>query len=1071
MADHEREETMTDPARPFDRIIQTLQERAKELNCLYRVEEVLGRQAAPLEEIFKEIVQIIPAGWQHPGSCRARLVYQDKTYHAQDFQETGWTQSSPILVQEEPVGRVEVFYLEAPPGSGDQPFLKEEQKLLDTIADRIGGVIHHRDLKTAFDRLSPESESPPEERRQEWWVILDFLRRTDRSLLNRIARKMINHLNYNGIQEARELLHRAADSSEREEGGPDDNRPVKRQRPPDSESLVRRTFEIASASLSERSILTCIQKWMQEDKISFLASTLETLDSPLASIASALERYRHTGVESGELSLAAQIGLRVALTRRLFTDNLDYISRARRYLDLPDFVDLLAHTVIPPGSRGKLGGKSAGLVLAAKIIRASPEYAATLSGVRMPKTWYLPSDALLAFIHHNDLEDVYNWKYLDTDQIRQEYPHIVQVFKNSSFPPEIAQGLSAALDDFSDRPLIVRSSSLLEDRTGSAFSGKYKSLFLANQGTKPERLAALLEAVAEVYASVFGPDPIEYRAERGLLDHHEEMGIMIQEVVGTRVGRYYLPAWSGVAFSHNEFRWSPRIRREDGLVRLVPGLGTRAVDRVSDDYPALIAPGQPGLRANVTPDEVVRYSPRRVDVINLETGTFETVPVGSLLREYGDRYPKIHQLISICEGDRIRRQVGYGIDFTRDDVVFTFDGLVHDTPFIAQMRSLLTLLAEKLETPVDIEFAYDGESFHLLQCRPQSYGPESSPTPIPRDIPGDRILFTGNRYISNGRIPDITHIVYVDPEGYAELNELDQLRDVGRAVSRLNKLLPKRQFILMGPGRWGSRGDIKLGVSVTYSDINNTAVLAEIARKKGNYVPELSFGTHFFQDLVEASIRYLPLYPDDDGIRFNDLFLKRSPNILPEILPEFAHLSEVVRVLDVPGSTDGLVLRILMNADLQEAVALFTAPGSQELPLAPRGAPAGRPGEEHWRWRLRLVQRIASELDGKLYGVQAFYVFGSVKNGTAGPGSDIDVLLHVTGSPEQRERLAQWLDGWSLCLGEMNYLRTGYRSERLLDIHYVTDEDISQRRSFAAKIGAVTDAARPLPLMHETSPS
>ena len=129
------------------------------------------------------------------------------------------------------------------------------------------------------------------------------------------------------------------------------------------------------------------------------------------------------------------------------------------------------------------------------------------------------------------------------------------------------------LDDFKDQPLIVRSSSLLEDRMGSSFSGKYKSLFLANQGGKRERLEALTDAIAEVYASTFGPDPIGYRAERGLLDFAEEMGIMIQEVVGTRVGDYFMPAFAGVAFSRNEFRWSPRIRREDGLLRLVPGLG------------------------------------------------------------------------------------------------------------------------------------------------------------------------------------------------------------------------------------------------------------------------------------------------------------------------------------------------------------------------------------------------------------------------------------------------------------------------------------------------------------------
>ena len=148
------------------------------------------------------------------------------------------------------------------------------------------------------------------------------------------------------------------------------------------------------------------------------------------------------------------------------------------------------------------------------------------------------------------------------------------------------------------------------------------------------------------------------------------------------------------------------------------------------------------------------------------------------------------------------------------------------------------------------------------------------------------------------------------------LMERDELLRVGRAIGQLNRILPKRQFILMGPGRWGSRGDIKLGVSVTYSDISNTAVLLEVARKKGKYVPELSFGTHFFQDLVEAGIRYLPLYPDDSGIEFNEAFLTRSSNIFTDLVPEFASLSEIIRVIDVPKETGGRVLRVLMNADL-----------------------------------------------------------------------------------------------------------------------------------------------------------
>jgi pyruvate,water dikinase len=117
---------------------------------------------------------------------------------------------------------------------------------------------------------------------------------------------------------------------------------------------------------------------------------------------------------------------------------------------------------------------------------------------------------------------------------------------------------------------------------------------------------------------------------------------------------------------------------------------------------------------------------------------------------------------------------------------------------------------------------------------------------------------------------------------------------------------------------------------------------------------------------------------------------------------------------------------------------------------------------QFWRWRRQMAERIAVEVDRTRFGVVAVYLFGSVKNATAGPASDIDLLIHFRGDDGQRRELLDWLDGWSRCLAEFNYQRTGYRTEGLLDVHLVTDEDIARRSSFAVKIGAVTDAAQEL---------
>ncbi len=894
-----------------------------------------------------------------------------------------------------------------------------------------------------------------------WKEIILLIKETDNNLYQLLSRKMLNFLCWHGAVEAERLMESISKDNMRadEEIIEYENKTIERE---NLNIISEKVFKIADENLPDDDISYRIQKWIQENKLSFLVKIIENPETSLPGIAEAIKTYSSISQEDNLLSPYIVKGLIVTLIRRFFSDQLEFISIVKDYVDLNDFYYLLQRMIYSSKSHGKIGGKGVGIFVANKILQLNKEYKELFAEIKTPKTWYIASDVILDFLQYNSMEEVYEQKYKDIELIRQEYPYIVQVFKNSDFPPEIFRKLSDALDDFGNCPLVVRSSSLLEDRIGSAFSGKYKSLFVANQGTKQERLAALMDAIAEVYASVFSADPIEYRSERGLLDYNEEMGIMIQEVVGTRVGKYYMPAYAGVVFSNNEFRWSPRIKREDGLIRMVLGLGTRAVDRVSDDYPVLVAPAQPGLRINITSEELYRYSPKMADVINLETNTFETIEIKEILKEHGHEYPKLTEIFSLVERDQIKKIIDPDFDKDIDDYVATFDKLINGTNFIKKVKAISSVLKEKLKTPVDIEFASNGSDFYLLQCRPQSNSGDSISSPIPQDVEDDKIIFNAKKYISNGKIPDITHIVYVDPDGYNELPTLEHLKSVGKAVGRLNKLLPKRQFILLGPGRWGSRGDIKLGVNVTYSDINNTTALVEIARKKGNYVPDLSFGTHFFQDLVESSIRYIPLYPDDKGIIFNEQFLLNSENILKDLLPEYEYLKDTLKVIDVPGITGGNILKILMNADIDEAIAYLSQPSRSTEERREGEIQADNKPEDNWRWRYRMAEKIASEMDGKRFGVKAIYVLGSTKNANAGPTSDIDMMIHFGGELKQKEELMNWLEGWSLCLAELNYLRTGYKVKNILDVKFITDNDINSKESYASKIGAVTDAAKSL---------
>jgi pyruvate,water dikinase len=545
-------------------VLRSLQERAKELNCLYKVEELFSLPRITMPEILKGIVNAIPPGWQYPDACEARINLGDLVVQTPGFIESPWRMEVNLALQDEIVGSIQVCYREERPEAFEGAFLKEERKLLETIADRLERRIQHEHLRQVFEKRQQRETTAVE-----WRVILDLLRRTDPKLLARIARKMLYHLAWSGVDAANKIIEDFSFSMR--SGMNDDNRPMARATGRDLMDMSEQIFAIAANAMPEMEILGSIQKWIKEDRSGFLVRILENPASSLAEITNAVERFHHLTPQGLELSVPRERAFRVSLIRRLLSDHPTFISTAKQYIAVSDFYDLLRRVIHPTGSHGKLGGKAAGLLLASQVLRKSEKNAELLANVRTPRTWYLTSDVILNFIDSNDLEEIIEIKYEDIGHVRQEYPYIVHVFKNSPLPPEIINGLSVALDDFGDTPVIVRSSSLLEDRLGTSFAGKYKSLFLANQGSKQERLTALVEAITEVFASTFGPDPIEYRTEHGLVDFHEEMGVLIQEVAGNKIGKYFLPSFSGVAFSNNEYRWSRRIRREDGLIRMVPG--------------------------------------------------------------------------------------------------------------------------------------------------------------------------------------------------------------------------------------------------------------------------------------------------------------------------------------------------------------------------------------------------------------------------------------------------------------------------------------------------------------------
>jgi hypothetical protein len=329
--------------------------------------------------------------------------------------------------------------------------------------------------------------------------------------------------------------------------------------------------------------------------------------------------------------------------------------------------------------------------------------------------------------------------------------------------------------------------------------------------------------------------------------------------------------------------------------------------------------GMPTVRPEVKAEDVLRYSQREVDVLNLRDNRFESLPLADLLGEEAD-FPGLDQVVSIVEDGTIRRPVGTRIFADPSDLVMTFDRFAHDSPYPAFLRWILQSLEEAYGCPVDIEFAHDGRELYLLQCRPQAVRGRQEPVELPADVPESRRIFSARRDVDTGSVHGIEYVVLIDPRDYNRTESSDRKLGVARVVRLLNERLQDRRFILMGPGRWGTR-DLRMGIRVGYADINNCRMLIEIARPVGGFVPEVSFGSHFFQDLVESRIRYLALYPEEQGVLFREEFLHGAPNALPSLLPEAADYAEVVRVIDVAEAGGGLLLNVDMDGEAGEALA------------------------------------------------------------------------------------------------------------------------------------------------------
>ncbi|KAF0111301.1 MAG: hypothetical protein FD147_1052 [Chloroflexi bacterium] len=615
---------------------------------------------------------------------------------------------------------------------------------------------------------------------------------------------------------------------------------------------------------------------------------------------------------------------KVVLIRTLISDQLRYINIAKEWLTVSDLAEIRRRKI----GAGRIGGKSAGMLLAQHILRNNANLS-DLPSISVPESFYIGSDELYTFMSINNLIVWNDQKYKSEDEMRSDYPQIEKEFRAGTFPPDILDQLQTTLIKIGNQALIVRSSSLLEDNFGTSFAGKYESIFCPNQGSLEENLHALTSAISLVYASIFNPNALLYRRNKGLQDYDERMAILVQLVEGERYGDYLMPHAAGVAFSRNLYRWAPQIRAEDGFVRLVWGLGTRAVDRVGNDYPRLIALSHPLLRPSNDPKTVRRYSQQYVDLLDLKKNKFATRSVQEILDA---DYPPLRYIAQTDEGGYFETIRSLIIKDTKD-LVLTFDELLKRTPFAERMKAILRSLELAYHSPVDVEFAlrvtqsgsaHPSLSITILQCRPQSHLSDTEVERLPANLNPADIVFSSDFMVPRGKIEKVTFVVYVKSNEYFSLKTNTERSDLARAVGMLNEALKKERFICVGPGRWGS-SNADLGVPIAYGDIYHAKALVEMAGENCGLPPEPSLGTHFFQDLLEAQIYPLALQLDDPKTIFNQPFFDKSPNHLLEWIPSEKKFEQCLYLLKVDDFSPGKTLSILMNDEVGKVLAYLTS--------------------------------------------------------------------------------------------------------------------------------------------------
>ncbi|GHU64821.1 phosphoenolpyruvate synthase [Clostridia bacterium] len=605
-----------------------------------------------------------------------------------------------------------------------------------------------------------------------------------------------------------------------------------------------------------------------------------------------------------------------ALCRLIFVPDEKILDIAQANITLEDILAIKARMI----GVGSIGGKATGMILSRLIVQKQlPDIAKLLEP---HDSYYICSNLYYTFLVKNKC-----WGLKIKQRKPKGYFAIAEILKEKipegTFSDNIREQFRRMLEYYGQSPIIIRSSSMLEDSFGNAFAGKYDSVFCVNKGTLEERLVAFENAVRQVYASTMDDSVLEYRMQRGLMGADEQMALLVQRVSGSLFMDLYMPAAAGVAFSYNQYRWDPDIDPNEGVIRIVMGLGTRAVDRTGGDYPRIAALDQPENRA-MRSEFVSDFAQKKVDVLDLTMNTLSTLPIEEVALRMSDWFKK-----NMIERDTRREEELKKYGMQREIIFTSCDSILKNDGFMNSMRSILAAVEKEYSYPVDIEFAVNiarDERFviNLLQCRPLQVGGSGIRVSLP-EVPDAQTFFRLNGGTMGGAYySEIDIVLCIDPKAYYEYPY--QLKpSIARLAGQVNQYFrdTKKTIMLLVPGRLGTTSP-ELGVPVRFAEISNVNIACEVSYEGAGYLPELSYGSHFFQDLVEADVFYAAIFENKASTEYYDPgFFEGELNILRTAVPDaLVGAENVVFVYDMAGRGLRVVSEI---ASGQTICGFFTA--------------------------------------------------------------------------------------------------------------------------------------------------